>query len=203
MADTIDTTFPLFSAQLLTVLGEVNTINTTFQNSLSSSWFMFVGGDNVVNRIDSTFPLFSPQINGVVNLQAGSGLYRVVTNKTRDKYYNNVASGTTIDSKIPNPFIQTALLHDEDENVIHTHSYRIRIVGLGNLHATLYTLNSVRSQTLADIVLTPTSSREQTILSNFSSQRIMLRLYTDVIDHTFDITRIIMFLKSLWTQKPQ
>lgn len=216
--NTIGITFPLFTLDLFAILspwegmelgglddvriiaslGEINRIDTTFP------LFIFLGGDNVVNTIDIELGgLDDVRFNGVVNLQAGSGIYKITTDKTHDKYYSNVVAGTFTDAKFPNPFIQTALLHDEDEKIIHTHSYRIRVVGSGNLHATLYTLNSVRSQTLTDIVLTATSAREQTVLSNFASQRIMLKLQTDAIDNTFDITRIIMFLKTLWTQKPQ
>jgi hypothetical protein len=213
MADTGDVTFPLIDLtgfaslvpwegmsfpkiqfQALAGLGELNIGIVTFP--------MLVFVTDVGVGVD-TFPLMQMWGNAFVDLQAGSGLYKVDVNRTHDTHYNTVATGATANAKIPDPFIQTYLTHDEDESYIHVHSYRIRVLGSGNLHATLYTLNSVRSQPLTDIVLTPTSAREQTVLSNFISQRVMLRLQTNVIDNTFDITRVILFLKTLWTQKPQ
>src|SRR5262245_52852382 len=197
MPDTIDTTLPLIQAQLLGTLGPVNTIDTTLVNSLSGTgaspgpWLIAsLVGSGVSNTINTTLPLFQPLLVGAVNLQVGSGLYQINVNRTHDTYYNNVANGTTINAKIPDPTIQTALMHDDAENVIHMASYRIRVTGSGILRGVLYTLDKVRSQSLANLTMTPTIAREPIVLSNFMSQRIMLNLHTENIDEIFDITRI-------------
>src|ERR1041385_5832727 len=100
------------------------------------------------------------------------------------------------------PFIQTALIHDDEENVIHCAGYRIRAVGSGNLDSVLYSLDSIESQNLASLTISSTNKREPTVLANFISQRIMLKLRTDAIDEVFDISRIIFFIKPIWSGFP-
>lgn len=101
------------------------------------------------------------------------------------------------------PFIQTALIHDGDENIIHIGALRVRVNGTGVLRTTLYSLDGIESQSLANITMASTSSIEPTILANFNSQRIMVKLYTDNISEIIDINRIIVYIKPLWSEFPR
>lgn len=109
----------------------------------------------------------------------------------------------TADFKIPDPFVQTAFLHDEEENILHVAAIKYRVTGQGNLDSTLYDLDLVTSQPLAVLVMALALEDEPVRLANFKSQRILLKTGTDAIDEVFNITRIIAFFKKLWTDYPK
>lgn len=104
---------------------------------------------------------------------------------------------------IPNPFAQTALMGDKEENILHITGVRMRVVGAGNLDNILYSMDPIINQSLRTVVMASTNDDEPTILSNFNSQRTMLKVSTDEIDEIFNITRIILFGKPLWTDFPR
>lgn len=96
------------------------------------------------------------------------------------------------------PFIQTALIHNEEEDILNFGGYKTRVIGSGNLDAVLYDLNSLSNQPLATLPVSSTNEDEPTRLANFNTQRAMLRLSTNQINEWFDITRIILYIKPLW-----
>lgn len=104
---------------------------------------------------------------------------------------------------IPNPFAQTALLHNEEESLLHFCAHRIRVVGSGNLLSQLYDLDSQTSQVLKPIIMASSTEDEPDTLTNFKSQRVMLRISTAVIDEVFTITRMLIFAKKLWSEYPR
>lgn len=87
--------------------------------------------------------------------------------------------------------------------ITHYGAVRYRIVGLGNLITTLYSLQEVESQTLANINMTPTNDRMPTLLANFQKEQIFLKGQTTEINEYFRINRIIVYTKPIWSGYPQ
>jgi len=107
------------------------------------------------------------------------------------------------------PFIETAYLgspgapvFDDADNVHHCSMIRVRVVGTGNLLATLYNMEEEFSEIIDPIVMATTNPNIAERLTNFGEQRISLRLETTEIDEIFRITRISFYLKQLWTSLP-
>lgn len=212
----LNVTFPLLTIDAFGFLGPFEGISETFP-LLNISVVGAVGPDYFIdetfpllaiitqgtNPVSVTFPRVFESVFGFTNILAGSGLYQYVEGDTHDTYYDKVTSGATVAIKIPDVAAQTALLHDEEENIIHSAGLRIRVTGEGNLKNQLYTLDSIRVQNLANIALSLLTNREPSVLANFSSNRIMYRMYTEEIDELFEVSRIIVFIKTLYTQRPQ
>jgi len=101
------------------------------------------------------------------------------------------------------PFIETALIgDDEGENVLHIGAIRYRVNGSGNLRATLFNLDRTINQVLFPLVMSSTPGKEPVTLSNFKSQRTMLRLETTAINEYASFNRIILFAKEIYTSLP-
>lgn len=192
------TTFPLLSVHLGGTIGPSEELDVTFP-----LLFSILG--NPAGSFSISFPLWAVNLYAAAAIKAGSGLYQLKIGDTHDTYYaapTIAIPGSNVGVKIPDPTIQTYLAHDDEENVIHIAGYRIRAVGSGNLQATLYTMDSVRNQSLANVAMTTTNAREPMILANFSSQRAMLKVFTSAIDEKFDVNRILLFVKELYKSKP-
>ena len=88
------------------------------------------------------------------------------------------------------------------EEIVHFGAVRLRVTGSGNLDLQFRSLDDIDTQTLAPIVMSATTAREPVRLANFISQRGMLKISTDVINETFRINRIILFVKPIWSEYP-
>ena len=88
------------------------------------------------------------------------------------------------------------------EEIVHFTGVRLRVTGSGNLDLEFKSLDDETTQTLAPIVMQTTTGREPTRLANFISQRGQLKISTNVINETFKINRILLFVKPLWSQYP-
>jgi len=88
------------------------------------------------------------------------------------------------------------------ENEHHVVSVRLRVTGNGVLHLGLEDLDEVQQVPFEDLTMSPTTRFEPTLLHNFQSQRIRLTGYTDAIDETFHIRRIIIFGKVVAVEYP-
>jgi hypothetical protein len=89
------------------------------------------------------------------------------------------------------------------ESIIHVNAVRIRVKGDGLLRMQMQSLDEVYTKDLVPLDLAETNNREPTQLTNFKQQR--QRLYvktTDFADY-FDINRIIIFAKPMFTSFPQ
>lgn len=80
-------------------------------------------------------------------------------------------------------------------DIIHAVATRIRVVGSGNLQLYLRSLDNVRNVQLANITMASTTNKEPITLANFKEQRIQLELKTTLIDETFTISKIVIFVK--------
>jgi len=88
------------------------------------------------------------------------------------------------------------------EAILHFDVIRLRITGSGNFKMTLLSLDSVKSQNLANLVLSSTNSIEPHKLCNFTQQRAFLQGKTTEIDETFKISKIIIFARPVATMYP-
>ena len=89
------------------------------------------------------------------------------------------------------------------ENINHFTGVRMRVVGTGDLQMTLFSQDSVRSQTLVSFTMATVARVSPFRLVNFVEQRAQLEGKTTAIDETFRINRIILYLKPIFTMEPQ
>jgi hypothetical protein len=85
------------------------------------------------------------------------------------------------------------------EYVFHFLGYRPRVDGFGNLKATFYGFNKVRSSPMKDLDMSSLAQNEPMKLGNFIAQRALLRLEVTEIGEYFDLNRIEIFTKPIGT----
>jgi hypothetical protein len=80
----------------------------------------------------------------------------------------------------------------------------MRVLGSGNLQLLLHSLDdSSNSVTLTSIVLQATTNKEPTVLVNFIDQYGQLEIKTTEINETFEISKIVIFVKPTASGYPQ
>lgn len=90
-----------------------------------------------------------------------------------------------------------------DGSILHFAGTRLRVTGSGNLKLSLNSLQNVNVATLTPIPMADPTSREPVVLANFINQRGQLKFGTTVINEVFNISRIVIFVKPIWTGYPQ
>lgn len=88
------------------------------------------------------------------------------------------------------------------EQIHHFSHFRLRVTGSGNLQFSVYSLDNIKTKTLANLAMSPTNSREPTKLVNFVTQRMALKFGTSVINEYFRINRIIIYARPIATEYP-
>lgn len=83
--------------------------------------------------------------------------------------------------------------------LIHFGAQRFRVTGAGNLQLFLRSLDNIRNVTLSPIIMQSITNREPVVLSNFIEQRAQLEIRTSEYDETFNISKIIIFIKPVAT----
>lgn len=86
--------------------------------------------------------------------------------------------------------------------ILHAAGIRIRVVGSGNLRPTMQGYDDIRTRTLQLIVMSSTSFKEKTRLTNFKSQAIKLKLETTAINEIMRVNHIWVYIKALYTDYP-
>jgi hypothetical protein len=126
-----------------------------------------------------------------------TGVHYIHPGTTADTY--NGASAV----KIPNPTVVTALLPPEgDDNLLHYGGVRFRITGTGNLLPVLFSMDGSITNTLATIALSATPGKEPFVLANLVSQRAKLQISTNVINETFNVNRLNLYTRGIYTSYP-
>lgn len=87
--------------------------------------------------------------------------------------------------------------------ILHCNAVRLRVVGSGNLYLTLKSLDDIITEDLVDVAMANSTAIQPTQLANFISQRICLELGTNEIDEIFIISKIIIFVKPLYSEYPR
>lgn len=85
----------------------------------------------------------------------------------------------------------------------HFGSVMLRVVGSGNLKATLYSLQDAENEILADTVLAASNSDYPILLADFMQRKASLVLETNEIDEVFTIKQIFIYSKPVFTSNPQ
>lgn len=88
------------------------------------------------------------------------------------------------------------------EQISHFAAIRIRVTGTGNLKLAVFSLDDVRSKTLVALTMQTTNRIIPTRLVNFMEQRASFEGKTTEIDEVFNINRIIIFQKEVFTSYP-
>lgn len=88
-------------------------------------------------------------------------------------------------------------------NINHFGAIRLRVTGSGNLKTTFFSLDEVNSDPQASITMSSTTAVEPTIDANFTEMRAKLRIETTAIDETFQISKIIVYVKKVGTSFPK
>lgn len=88
-------------------------------------------------------------------------------------------------------------------DILHFNAARLRITGSGTMRMTLSSLDDVNQFDLQDLTMQATTNREPTVLANYIDQRGRLEGYTQDIDETFTISRIVIFIKPIASSYPQ
>lgn len=87
--------------------------------------------------------------------------------------------------------------------LLHFGAYTIRVVGNGNLKGTLYGFDKIESKVISPLVMTPINRREPTKLTNFTTQRALLRLEVTEVNEWFKVNNFTIWTKPSWTQYPE
>ncbi len=90
-----------------------------------------------------------------------------------------------------------------EELINHFGAVRLRVTGSASLLMTLYSLDETKNNILTPITLSSTTNIEPNRLSNFTQQRAKLQIETVNINETFQISRIIIFIKSVAKSLPE
>ncbi len=88
------------------------------------------------------------------------------------------------------------------EAIHHIGAVRLRVVGSGNLDMTLYSLDTIRSESLPVVAMSSVNNVVPLVLANFNEQRIQLDGRVNAIDETYVISKIIIFTKPVATEYP-
>jgi len=90
----------------------------------------------------------------------------------------------------------------QDDVIVHYTGLRMRIIGSGNLQMSMYSQDDIYSETLVPFAMQAATNIRPTRLMNFQHQRAMLEGKTTVINETFEINKIIIFAKAVFSQYP-
>ena len=84
----------------------------------------------------------------------------------------------------------------------HVVAVRLRVTGAGNLQHRLSGLDDILQNTLVPMPMAATARIEPTRLANLQGQRIRYELWTDQLNETFLIRRIILYAKPVAIEYP-
>ncbi len=87
--------------------------------------------------------------------------------------------------------------------ILHYTAVRYRLNGSGNLQTFLRSLDNINNIQLIDIIMSALTNREPTILSNFIDQRAQIEIKTTLIDETFTISKMMIFVKPIASEYPR
>lgn len=88
------------------------------------------------------------------------------------------------------------------EYINHCNAIRLRLHGVGNLLATLFSYDEVESNVLEPIVMAANTNIPPTQLANFKQIEMKLKLETTEINEIFNISEILIYIKSVENSYP-
>lgn len=88
--------------------------------------------------------------------------------------------------------------------LVHFGVIRMRVLGSGNLQLFLHSLDDASNiLTLTSIAMVAATNKEPTVLANFIDQYGQLEIKTTNINETFEVSKIVIFVKPVSTGYPQ
>jgi hypothetical protein len=90
-----------------------------------------------------------------------------------------------------------------EELINHYGAIRLRVTGAANLYMALYSLDEVKQSVLLPIPILAAAAIEPNRLSNFTQQRAKLEIRTINLNETFQISKIIVFVKPVANSFPE
>jgi hypothetical protein len=87
--------------------------------------------------------------------------------------------------------------------ILHCVAIRARATGSGSLRTSLYSLQAVNFQDLANLTLADPTNKEDTNLANFEDQYIQISMAISGLDQYFNISRIVAFVKPTAAEYPR
>ncbi len=90
-----------------------------------------------------------------------------------------------------------------EELINHYGAVRLRAKGSASLKLKLLSLDETKISNLLALTLQPTTNIEPNRLSNFTQQRAKLELRTTEINETFQISKVIVFVRPVAKSYPE
>lgn len=87
-------------------------------------------------------------------------------------------------------------------NVVHSVGARYRVRGTGMFRTRMWDMDNTRYQNLDNITLATATPREKTVLVNFQDQGIQIQFRTIHIGETFNMSKIVCFVKPVAESYP-
>jgi hypothetical protein len=134
-----------------------------------------------------------------------SGIYQLDDTVHHDELYDRTDEDnpTTEDMLIPPPMFVTSFVGDNEEDISHFVGTRVRTTGVGNLIQYFHSFDNINNEQLVAIPMIPINNVQPFSLANFIDQRGALRCVIFEIDEYFNVSKIIIFAKALYTGYPQ
>lgn len=88
-------------------------------------------------------------------------------------------------------------------DILHFGAVRMRITGSGTLKSYLESLSGINNYNLPDLAMTSATNREPVLLANMNEQRALYGVTTLNFGETFNISKIIVYIKPVATGYPQ
>lgn len=97
-------------------------------------------------------------------------------------------------------------MESHGESINHFNGVRLRVIGNGNLRVATYQQGGdntdVLNQTLVPYVMSTSTSRQPTLGMNGRKQRLSLEIKITDINEWFQINRLVVFMKPLYSSFP-
>lgn len=103
-----------------------------------------------------------------------------------------------------NSYFETSHLKLDDSSAqLHAAALRIHGRGEGELQASLMNQDATKTQVLANTILDPAPGLDYTRRANFTNERVFVRLGTSFFSNHFEVNALSLFVKPIWTMRPQ
>ena len=90
-----------------------------------------------------------------------------------------------------------------NQEILHFGYVGLRASGSGTLLLYLRSLDNIRSSQLPSITLASPTNIEPKVIANFVEQRAQLEIRTEGLNEVFNISRIVIGTKAIFTEKPR
>lgn len=88
-------------------------------------------------------------------------------------------------------------------DILHFAAARLRVTGSGTLKLSLHSLDDIKVVTMSSVIMASATNIEPLKLTNYTNQRGQLVGTTTGINEVFNISKIVIFVKTLYSGYPQ